>query len=355
MSKPPKIGIVGAGVVGRMIALQGTAAGWTVTLFDRNDNATTACSAVAPAMLAPYCELDMAEAVVSEPGVASLEMWQDILERFNLPVYFQRSGSLVVAHTQDHAELDLFKRTITGKSSADVCEDVQSDEITTLEPDLDRRFRSGLFFPTEGQIDSRGFLTAAAIVLEKMGATLKFNSEVQFVTAGEVHTKHEKLAFDIVIDARGYGAAKDLPNLRPVRGEVIRLHAPDVKLNRPVRLLHPRYPLYIVPRPNGHYIVGATMIESDDESTISVRSTLELLSATFTLNAAFGEARILETNTGLRPAYPNNVPSITHQPGLIRVNGVFRHGFLLAPKLAECVLDLVAKQPSNSAFLQKAA
>jgi glycine oxidase len=110
-----------------------------------------------------------------------------------------------------------------------------------------------------------------------------------------------------------------------------------------VRLLHPRYPLYVVPRPGGRFLIGATMIESEDEGPVTVRSALELLGAAVALHPAFGEAQILETGAGVRPALPDNVPrAIVREGGRrILVNGAFRHGFLLAPVLAEAVADLI--------------
>ena len=76
------------------------------------------------------------------------------------------------------------------------------------------------------------------------------------------------------------------------------LQLQELHLSRPVRLLHPRLPVYVVPRGAGLFMVGATMLESDDDARISARSMLELLSAAYALHPAFGEAHILEIGTG---------------------------------------------------------
>ncbi len=342
------IGIVGAGIIGRLLALKACARGWRVTLFERGaEDGATACSSVSPAMLAPYCELDVAEKTVSDLGALSLRLWPEILCEFDLPVYFQQAGSLVVAPPQNSDELEHFARTVKSRASEDVFQNIKSDELKVFEPDLDSRFQSGLFFPSEGQIDSRGALAALLMAARERGADCRFGQEVRAIRPNEIDCGNATSKFDMVFDCRGYGAAKDIKNLRAVRGEIIRLHAPDVHLNRPVRLLHPRWPLYVVPRPDNHYIIGATTIESEDASPIALRSMLEMLSAAFTISAGFSEARILETLTGLRPAFPDNEPRIMHQPGLIRVNGVYRHGFLLAPVLTDYACQLAEKsQPS---------
>jgi glycine oxidase len=101
-----------------------------------------------------------------------------------------------------------------------------------------------------------------------------------------------------------------------------------------VRFLHPRIPLYIVPRANNEFMIGATMIESAEKGAVSVRSAIELLSAAYALHPAFGEAEILEMSADVRPAFPDNEPRVGERSGRIFVNGFFRHGFLLAPAFA---------------------
>lgn len=353
------VGIVGAGVLGRLLALKGSARGWKVTLFERGGaDGAAACSVVPPAMLAPYCELDVAEKAVSDCGANSPDLWAKIIEQFDLDVYFKRNGSIVVAHPHDIDELERFRRGIAVRASQDVFQNLQSDALMQLEPELDRRFQVGLYFPSEGQIDSRSFMKAALVAIQQREIICHFNCDVREIKPYEVHTGTDVSRFDMVIDCRGLGAVKDIKNLRAVRGEIIRVHAPDVHLNRPIRLLHPRWPLYAVPHQNGHYVIGATVIESEDLSPVSVRSMLEMLSTAFTLNAGFSEARILETSVGLRPALPNNEPRLCHQAGLIRINGMYRHGYLLSPVMTDWACALVegskAHEHGINTFLEAA-
>ncbi|MFO7477629.1 MAG: FAD-dependent oxidoreductase, partial [Methyloceanibacter sp.] len=144
---------------------------------------------------------------------------------------------------------------------------------------------------------------------------------------------------DLVIDCRGLGAKHDLPTLRGVRGERIVLRSHEVKLTRAVRLLHPRFPLYVVPWGDGLYMIGATVIESEETGPITLRSALDLLSMAYALDPAFAEAEIVQQGAGARPAFPDNRPRIIARKGYIYVNGLYRHGFLLAPALAELVAD----------------
>ena len=106
-----------------------------------------------------------------------------------------------------------------------------------------------------------------------------------------------------------------------------------------MRLLHPRIPLYIVPRGDGVFMLGATMIEASERGRITARSLLELLSAAYALHPAFGEAEILEIGVDARPAFPDNLPRIRRQGDDILVNGLYRHGFLLAPAMARMAAE----------------
>jgi len=142
--------------------------------------------------------------------------------------------------------------------------------------------------------------------------------------------------------------------VRGVRGEVVRVHSPELALSRPIRLLHPRYPIYIAPKPDGVYVIGATQIESEDTSPTSVRSALELLSALYSVHPAFGEARILEMVTQCRPALPDNLPEIRWDGGrLIRINGLYRHGYLMAPAVMDAALGLLHQLGRSSANLEE--
>jgi len=154
-----------------------------------------------------------------------------------------------------------------------------------------------------------------------------------------------------VIDCRGLGAKQQWNELRGVRGELIWLQAPEVNIKRLVRLMHPRYRLYLVPKGyDDLYIVGATQIESNDAGAMTVRSSLELLSAVYSMHSGFAEARIVDMRTNCRPALNDNLPKIECSEGLIRVNGLFRHGYLLAPTLAQEITHFLTTPNYQSGY-----
>jgi len=153
-----------------------------------------------------------------------------------------------------------------------------------------------------------------------------------------------------VFDCRGLGAQAQWPQLRGIRGEVARIHAPEVTLRRPTRMVHPRYSIYIAPKQDHVFVIGATEIESNDLSPPSVRSTLELLSAAYAVHSGFAEARILEIASQCRPTLPDNLPAIRQLgPRSLQINGMYRHGFMISPALLDAVLELVHEQRTTLA------
>jgi glycine oxidase len=303
--------VIGSGVVGLCVASELTARGANVHLFDRHEViGPHACSWWAGGMLAPYCEGETAPEIVTRLGLNSANWWQA------QGVQVTRNGSLVIALGRDARELDRFARRTREHRM------LSADELGALEPDLHGRFARALHFPTEAHLSPRDALQTLVLNLQSRGV------EIAMETGPGDGT---------IIDCRGLGARDALHDLRGVKGEMLVLKCADIKLSRAVRLLHPRIPIYLVPRGDGVYMLGATQIESADRSRATVRSVLELLSAAFALHPAFGEAEILEIGVDARPAFPDNVPRIRRIENKIYANGLFRHGFLLAPALARMV------------------
>ena len=203
--------------------------------------------------------------------------------------------------------------------------------VAALEPDLAGRFRRALFFPDEAHLDPRLALAALVERLADRGVEIRFGVEVS----------PEEAPGDAVVDCRGFAARDALPDLRGVRGEMVVVRCRDVTLARPIRMLHPRIPLYIVPRGDGRFMIGATMVESQQQGPATVRSTVELLNAAYALHPSFGEAEIVELGADLRPTFPDNLPRVERQGRIVRANGLYRHGFLLAPALAREVAGII--------------
>jgi glycine oxidase len=319
--------VIGAGVAGLACALELAERGAAVEVLDRGEAlGSSSCSWYAGGMLAPWCELETAEPLVAKLGGESLAWWQ---RRFSGTAL---NGSLVVAHARDAADLVQFGRR------TERFEWLDGEAIAALEPDLGGRFNKALYFREEGHLDPRAALAALARRLGDWGVPIRFGVDA---SVEQLMARAPGATGRRVIDCTGLAARGVLKDLRGVKGEMLLLRLRDVSLSRPIRVLHPRLPLYIVPRANGLFMVGATMIESDEPTRITARSMLELLSAAYALHPAFGEAEIVEIGTGVRPAFPDNLPRIGWHGGALYVNGLYRHGFLLAPALARRAAQVV--------------
>ncbi|MGH6848130.1 MAG: FAD-dependent oxidoreductase [Methylocella sp.] len=315
-----RIKIMGAGIAGLTIAFEFARAGCDVELFECRNGPGLGCSYLAGGMLAPWCEAESAEKLIFDYGLESLEFWTT-----TVPVAARR-GTLVAAPARDRPELSQFARRTCGY------EHIGARQFAALEPDLVGRFEEALFFPSEAHLDPRAAMAALAARVSRFG-----NVALRYGVAAAQAPERA----DWTIDCRGLAAQDALPDLRGVKGEMLVLSTREFALTRPVRLLHPRHSVYVVPRGDGRFMIGATMIESEDAGRITARAMLELLGAAYCLHPAFAEAEIVETGAGVRPAFPDNLPRIRRDGRKIYVNGLYRHGFLLAPALARRAVQTV--------------
>lgn len=335
------IGIAGVGLVGRVLALNLLKAGYRVTLFDKDSAYGEEPAGIAAAgMLAMFAELETAASVIFEHGKRSTVLWKGLLEQVGIMDAYQQEGSIITAHPQDYSELTHFITTLKSKVvEADEIVSLDKEGIASLEADLSHHSRA-FFIPQEGQVDAQRFMKASSdYLLAHERVEWHQGVVVERLSSATLYTPDQEYTFDWVFDTRGLGASEAVDGLRGIRGEVLWLDAPEVKISRPTRMLHPRYKIYVVPRANHRYVVGATEIESDDRSPISVRSSLELLSAVYSLHSGFAEARIVKTITNCRPTLRDNLPKIIQEQGLTRINGLYRHGYLLAPAVVEEALQ----------------
>ena len=316
--------IIGAGVAGLWAAYALARRGITPRLIDRNGApGAHGCSWWAGGMLAPFCEGATSEPAVIAHGRQAATDWAEVTQ-------VVQKGSLVVTLARDRAELDRFARRTTGHSR------ISGAALTDLEPDLATAGREALFFATESHLSPRRALADLVAALAQRGITIE---------------RDEARPDDIpgtVLDCRGLAAKA--PGLRGVRGEMVMLHTPEVTLSRPVRLLHPRHPLYIVPRGDGVFMLGATQIESAGPGPVTARALLELLSAAYALHPAFAEAEVIETGADLRPAFADHVPRVMRQGRVLHLNGLFRHGYLMAPALAHQAADYLQTGTKGDLF-----
>lgn len=307
------ITILGAGVMGLSIATELASRGVECRIIDPNGGpGPHGCSWWAGGMLAPYCEAESADPTVVRLGHDAARWWQDH------GATLHHGGTLVLAQSRDHADLDRFSRLTQHHQHIDAA------RIAELEPELGNRYRRGLFYDSESHLTPRDALAALRAGLAAKGIRIDAEGPA---------------SSGLIIDATGLAARDALPDLRGVRGEMLMIRCPEIRLTRTIRVLHPRIPLYIVPRGDGIYMLGATMLESSAKTGVTARAAIEMLSAAYALHPAFAEAEIIELGADARPAFPDNLPRLRRRGQVLYANGLYRHGYLLAPAVARMAAD----------------
>ena len=314
--------VVGAGVAGLAVATELAERGVPVDIIDQAEGfGRDTCSWYAGGMLAPWCEGDTAEEPVVRLGQEAIDWWQK-----RVPGVVA-NGSLVVAPVRDAGELTRFSRRTRNHRAVDAA------GLARLEPDLKDRFRQALFFDQEAHLDPRKAIAGLIERLRQKGVNISYRTPLEGY----------RISASVVVDTRGFAARDVLQDLRGVKGEMLVVKSRDVNFSRPVRLLHPRQPVYLVPRGNGVFMVGATQIEAEGRGRVTARGMVDLINAAYSVHPAFAEAEIIETGADARPAFPDNLPRLRWHGRTLHVNGLFRHGFLLAPACARMAAETITR------------
>lgn len=345
-----KIGIAGAGLLGRLLAVQLARQDHQVHVYDPADGplARGAAGWTAAGMLSPAAELECADLNVFNLGVRSLALWAELIPGLPEPVSLTQAGSLLLAHREDTGAARRSVSLLQGKAPAEhQPQALSTQQLHELEPDV-RGPSLAWLLPHEGHLNTVEAMSALYAAAAAAGACWHWKTPVSTASPGSLSTADGTLSFDHVFDVRGLGARPSgatpgnpqagCLNPRGVRGEIFWVQAPGVTLHRPIRLLHPRHRVYIVPRRDNIFVIGASEIESEDRSPVSLRSTVELLAAAHSVAPGLAEARLIHSETNLRPALTDNLPRTEYTEGITRINGLFRHGWLIAPAMVQDAL-----------------
>jgi glycine oxidase len=365
-----KIAIIGAGLMGRVLAMNLYQNAYTnITMFDKDSiEGNISPAYIAAGMLCADSESIMGGNIIYQLGKDSVKLWSKYLQKLqHIDTYDAKNllnaqGSLLlssnefcddVAHYINKIKFNTQNHTLSNQN----IQFLPKNDLLDIEPEL-HNFSSAYLLKHEACLNAKAVMQSMAkYLLKKITwyqncdvTQINNDTTISYINKNtqNIDTKLNK-EFDLIIDCRGLGAKDKYNNLRAVRGEIIHVYAPEVNINRPLRLFNPRHNIYISPYAKNCYAIGATEIEAQDFSEISVHSTLELLSIAYTIHSGFAEARILHASTNCRPTLPNNLPliKVNKTKNIISVNGLYRHGFLLAPSLSEEILKYLKINQKN--------
>ena len=351
--------VVGGGVIGLASAWDLSRNGHDVTIvspaFGRDGAAW-----VAAGMLAPANEVEFGESALTALRLEGAARWPAFAaaleEASGLTIGYDTTGTLTVAFdASDRAYIDdlLAYQHSLGLTARRV----GATECRALVPALSPSLCGGIEVPGDHQVDNRALLTALVEAARVAGVTF-LEGRVAEVGPGPelVLADGRRLRPDYVVLAAGtglpgLGAVPGLPEIRPVKGHILRLGpAPGFPasplLRRTVRGLVRGHSVYLVPRRDGTVVVGATVEERGTDTIVQAGAVHELLCDARAIVPGLDEMELREAAAGLRPATRDNMPRIgwTALDGVVVATGHYRNGILLAPLTAGAVVDLLARR-----------
>jgi glycine oxidase len=345
--------VVGGGVIGLSCAWRLARAGWAVTICDAAPEAREASWAAA-GMLAPHLEAHAPDDLWRF-GVESLALWPEWTAALGGGAAIDHGARGGLLPVLDEADERNARARLAFLAAAGVdARMLDTAELRRLEPSLSASLRGALLVPG-GQVDTRRLLAALQSAGSAAGVRLRYGAAVRRIAAGEVELADGvRERSDLVVIASGawtpgLAAASGLAlSGEPVKGQLVRLRAPDGLLGRFV-FAHQR--AYLVPRAGCGIVIGATMVEAGFDKAEDAEAIARLAESARSLLPALRDAPIAETWTGLRPRLRGGHPLIAAaRPGLIVATGHFRNGILLSPATAEAVLALAeGRAPSAAA------
>ncbi|MGH2807740.1 MAG: glycine oxidase ThiO [Actinomycetota bacterium] len=343
--------VVGGGVIGMSIAWRAARAGFSVAVVD--DPTRAAASNVAAGMLAPVTEAEYGEERLLQLNLESSRRYEGFVEELmsvtGHDVGYVRCGTLTVARDLDDntALEDVYRFQ---QSLGLTVERLRGSACRTLEPLLAPRTRGGILVEGDHQVDPTALVAALTDACKRDGVALHESGAASLTTGPRpevVLRTGERLACTTVVVAAGtWSGSIDgmppaaLPPVRPVKGQLVHLRTRDGDpfTERNIRGLD----VYVVSRPDGRVIVGATVEEQGFDATVTAGATYELLRNAYELLPGITELAFVASVAGLRPGTPDNAPIIGRvEEGVLVATGHYRNGILLAPVTADAIVDLL--------------
>ncbi len=367
---------VGGGVIGLACAWRAAQRGARVAVLERGEPPAGA-TRVAAGMLAPVGELSFGEPQLLELTLAAARLYPGFVAELEAATGEETGyaihGAIHVALDRDEAA-QLRRVHDLQRSLGLEAEWLSPRLCRQLEPGLTPSFAGGVHAPGEAAVDPRALTRVLLAALAGAGAEVRTGTEVVAglwdgerlvgvraapVPGGDRESADaaEELRADAVVLAAGAwsGQAGWLPEharppVRPVKGEILELRSRDGAA--PCERILASERVYLVPRPDGRLIVGATVEEQGFDTAVSAGGVHELLREAYRLLPEVAEMELVAATAGFRPGTPDNLPLVGPGAidGLLLATGHYRNGILLAPLAAEQIAAELAGEELLSSF-----
>lgn len=363
---PQRVAVLGAGIIGLACGWRLARAGHRVTVLD--PSARTGATHAAAGMIAPASEAVFGQDALLAAGLASARLWPtfaaDLTHDTGRSIELTPRATLLVAlDADDDTALSRHVRHLDRLGCT--TERLTSRAARRLEAGLTPRL-AGAVLLHETAVDPRNVASALEVALVEHGGTVLAVQGEPAVHEGSVTgvrslgerwvTSNAGIDADVVVVAAGWRSPQMLTALghpvpiRPLKGQILRLMSSPGALEHTVRGTVRGREVYVVPRPDGEVVVGATSEDVGEDLRVTAGAVHDLLHDAIELLPELAEATLLESTARLRPATSDNLPLVgpTCVDGLVLASGHGRDGILLAPLTAELVSAHVDGRPMPS-------
>jgi len=344
--------IIGGGIIGMMTAKELVDAGATVTIFDRKSLAKESSWAGGGILspLHPWRYPKPVNELAYRSQVVYPSYCRFLFEQTGIDPEWLQSGLLIHNAAQ---ELPAVKQWLT-EFPTDY-ELLAGSDIRVCEPGLSAHSAHAILFPKVAQVRNPRLTQALKHYLMLKGVNIKEDCEILKIACSESRVKHidtvsGKIAVQQLVVASGAWSAKILATagtvvpIRPVKGQMLLYHDEKQRVKN-ITLAEEHY---VIPRRDGHILVGSTTEDTQFNKNTTANGLKELKSFAEKWFPFTRELAVVQHWAGLRPGTVDGVPYIGQVPGMsgLFINaGHFRNGVVTGPASAQLLADILLNRP----------
>jgi len=343
-----RVAVIGGGVIGCLTALYLQRLGANPVILEKGQSGRESSWAGAGILcpIHPWLYPDSFTHLIDASLAIYPEMNEMLLDTTGISMQWHQSGLMIPLfeddriHHRDNA-LAWSKRFGWNVEELDVKQGCEH------EPTISKQISGALLWPEVGQVRNPRLLAAVRKALEICGVEIREQAEVcgigkngQGAVSSVTLTHGESIEVDAVLLAAGSWSGElarqiglELP-VEPVKGQIVLLKDEPGKVNHIIK----HDDVYLVPRVDGHILVGASMERVGFQRGTTDGVIDDLLEATCRITPGLKDAKVVEQWMGFRPGSPDGMPylgPVEGHPDLWVATGHYRNGVALAPGTAD--------------------
>lgn len=266
----------------------------------------------------------------------------------NINIDYQAHGLIKMAASRDDIDSLTAQYHFLNKRDRSVTT-LDSSSLRHLSNHTIAYNHKAIYIPFDGQINANQYAKALLKSIENKGIERIYHTEVKSIhrlnDAFKVLTTNQILLSKKVIVAGGAWSHQLLadyeiePKVTGVKGEVLLLEHPDLKLEQTLFMTNG---CYIVPKRGNRFLVGATSYVDDYTVGTSVEGENWLMRQACKYIPLLSSSRLIHKWSGIRPYTDNEWPIMDEiDEDLYIVTGHYRNGILLSPIIGKLMAEWI--------------